>query len=101
MKGIDIRIEGQHFELRSDEDPEHVQRVAELVQKKIGEIRRGQPSMSAQKATILAALHFASAQQKCEREQVALRASISDRVGTWIQRIDRMVDGHGGGASEA
>ncbi|MBU0519221.1 cell division protein ZapA [bacterium] len=56
---IKINIMGVEYTLTSDDDPEHLHRVAGLVDERMRLINRMQPKISPQKGAVLAALNIA------------------------------------------
>jgi cell division protein ZapA (FtsZ GTPase activity inhibitor) len=87
MPSIDINICGQSYALRAEESEEHLREVAELVRRKVESIRKLNPSITLQKATMLAALDFASSSIKGRKKALDYRSSILARAH---QILDRM-----------
>jgi cell division protein ZapA (FtsZ GTPase activity inhibitor) len=55
---ITIKVLGKEYRVRTDADPEHIERVAEYVDGILREVQRGTPDT--QDAAVLAALNIAS-----------------------------------------
>ncbi|MBI1859711.1 MAG: cell division protein ZapA [Deltaproteobacteria bacterium] len=60
MNSIEIAIAGQKYILSGEETPEHLNEVSELVRRRVESIRKKNPGLSLQKATMLVAFDFAS-----------------------------------------
>ena len=89
-KPIRIRILNHEYLLRSDEDEERVKEIAEFVNVKLGEIRKGAGSLSEGKAAILAAFHVASDYFQVLRERDELIKAVQSRVRLMNQHIDAL-----------
>lgn len=88
LTSIEISIAGQKYILRSEEPESHLREVSELVRRRVESIRKQNPALSLQKATMLAALDFASETIKQKRHSVDARHTIVNRAKTLLARIE-------------
>ena len=88
MTSIEISLGNQKFVIRSEESEEHLKEVAELVRRKVESIRRQSPTISVQKAVMLAAFDFASRTIKGRRKALDYRASVVDKAECILKRIE-------------
>ena len=79
-----IKILGQEYRVRSDQDPQHLEMVAAYVNEVLGEVRQATPDT--QDAAVLTALNLAS-------ELVRLRESSlvpEERIQALIELVDSL-----------
>ncbi|MBY0370821.1 cell division protein ZapA [bacterium] len=89
MASIDIHIGNQKFSIRGDADNEHLHTVADMVQEKMQELMAEHPTMSATKVALLAAMEFASESVKGRRQLEDYRATLLEKTGHILDRIER------------
>lgn len=77
-----VKIYGQTYHVRSD-DPEHVRRLARLVDEQMKEVSRQTPTVDSLKVAVLAALNLADRHLSARGELESLREQIeqeSERI---------------------
>jgi cell division protein ZapA (FtsZ GTPase activity inhibitor) len=84
---IEINICGQPYELKGEESEEHLREVAELVRRKVESLRKQNPSLTLQKAAILAAFDFASGSIKGRKKALVYRNSILSKAHELLDRM--------------
>lgn len=85
---IEITIGSQKFLLRGDESEEHLREVAELVKRKVDALRKQAPTLSLQKASMLAAFDLASLAIKGKIRALDYRADIVSRATSLLERVE-------------
>ncbi|RJX22001.1 MAG: cell division protein ZapA [Ammonifex sp.] len=55
---VEVEIAGEPYVLRSEAAPEHIERVARMVNQKIKEVRNRNPRLSLHTAAVVAALNI-------------------------------------------
>ncbi len=89
--GTEVLIFGERYTLRSEDRPEHLQRVAEFVDGKFHEVAKGSPALAPSKVAVLASLNIADELFKHDEETSRLEAEVLAR----IDEISRLLDGRG------
>lgn len=84
---IEITIGGQRYLLKGDEDEAHLREVAELVKRRVENIRKKNPNLSIQKAAMLAAFDFASQAIRGRRKSQDYRATIMAKAQALLDRV--------------
>lgn len=87
MPSIEITIGGQKYVLKGDESEAHLQDVAELVRRKIENIRKKVPDLSFQKATMLAAFDFASDAIKGKKKAADYRSAVLTKASQILDKV--------------
>ena len=77
-----IRILGQEYRVRSDQDPRHLEQVAEYVNEVLGEVRQATPDT--QDAAVLTALNLASELLRLREANVVP----DERIHALIELVD-------------
>jgi len=88
MASIEMIIGGQKYLLRAEETEDHLREVAELVRRKVESLRKASPSLSLQKAAILAAFDFASQSIKGKRQANEYRAQLMEKAGALLEKVE-------------
>lgn len=83
-KNYEVIILGQRFSLKSDNDENHVKRVADYVNKVTHGLRTKSPSITTQNIAILGALNIAEEMFKREDEY-------KNMIGDWAGRLREVV----------
>lgn len=81
---VEINLMGRSFSIISDEDPAHVQAAAELVQKKVNELRQMGASVASDRLLALVSLNLAG-------ELLASRQTKIDGLDGLISDLDHIV----------
>lgn len=79
-----IRILGQEYRVRSDQDPHHLEQVAEYVNEVLGEVRQATPDT--QDAAVLTALNLASELLRLREANVVP----DERIQALIELVDSL-----------
>ncbi|SPD74874.1 conserved hypothetical protein [uncultured Desulfobacterium sp.] len=85
---VRVRILDHEYLIRSDEDEEHIQKVAEFVDGKFREIRDNVKGLSETKTAILAAFHIASEYFQAIKDRDEFITQIQDRARALNKQID-------------
>jgi cell division protein ZapA len=76
---VTIKLAGQTLNLRTEEDADHLQKVAHLLDEKISEIGQGSRA-STQQVALLAGLQIADELSKLKEDYKTLETAVKDRV---------------------
>jgi cell division protein ZapA (FtsZ GTPase activity inhibitor) len=96
MKSIEVAIGKQKFVVSGDETEEHLHEVTELVRRKVESIRKLDPSMSLQRATMLAAFDFASETIKGKKRAANFRTAVLSKAQEILERVQTDLSGKPG-----
>lgn len=96
MKSIEVSIGKQKFVVSADETEDHLQEVTELVRRKVESIRKLDPTMSTQRATMLAAFDFASETIKGKTRAGNFRAAVLSKAQEILERVQTDLSGKTG-----
>ncbi len=96
MKSIEVSIGKQKFVVSADETEEHLQEVTELVRRKVESIRKLDPTMSPQRATMLAAFDFASETIKGKTRAANFRTAVLSKAQEILERVQTDLSGKTG-----
>jgi cell division protein ZapA (FtsZ GTPase activity inhibitor) len=88
MNAIEISIGGQKYLLSGTEDELHLKDVADLVKRRVDSIRKERPSLSLQKAAILAAFDFASESIKGRKKGLDYRSLILSKARDLVAKLE-------------
>lgn len=85
---VKVTIFGSEYVLKGDSPPEHMQRVAALVDQKMQEINKSGAIKSNLKLAILAALNIADEYFKVRDEILRQTESAEQRIQSYIELMD-------------
>ncbi len=88
MASIEISVGNHKYVLRGEESDEHLHEVAELVRRRVEAIKKRYPSLSLQKASMLAAFDMASSLIKSKRKAVDYRSAVLAKAGQLLERVE-------------
>ncbi len=91
-KPIKIQILDNEYLIKSEENDEHVSKIADYVNEKIKEVDESSIGLSDKKTIILAALHIASDYLRLLKEHDTLIANIRQRSKELIFNIDSLLE---------
>ena len=77
-KSVTIKIAGSSYPIITEDDPEYVEELAELIDKEMKKIAQESPSLSTTQCAVLVALDRADACKKATASADNLRAQIKD-----------------------
>lgn len=90
---VTVRIFGESYPLRTEEDPAYVERVARHVDARMREIASAGKVVVTSKLAVLAALHIADELFRLRRETERERGERERRIGELVAILDRSLDG--------
>ena len=88
MTSIEISIAGQKYILRGEESETHLAEVSELVRRRVETIRKKSPTLSLQKAAMLAAFDFASETIKQKRRSVDSKNIVLNYAHRLLEKVE-------------
>lgn len=88
MNTIDILIGNQRYELKGNESEEHLEEVAQMVRRKVDSLRKKSPSLSLQKAAMLAAFDLASELIKAKKKSSDHRAMVLSKAQKLLEKVE-------------
>ena len=91
-KPIKVRILDQEYLIKSDEDEEHVQRVAQFVNKKFMEIKDSTEGLSEKKTALLVTFDIASEYFQLLKERNDVLREIQKRARALNYQIDSVTN---------
>ena len=91
MQPVKIRILDHEYLVKTEEDKERVDRIAEYVNKKLKEIESNTEGLSEKKTAILVALNIASDYFQLLKERDEMSANIRQRTEALIYNIDSVI----------
>jgi len=91
MEPVKIRILGQEYRLKSEEDHEQVQRIADYVNGKLQEVMETTEGLSERKMAILVALDIANDYFHVLKERDELASKIRQRTEGLVHQIDTVM----------
>ncbi|TNF22362.1 MAG: cell division protein ZapA [Deltaproteobacteria bacterium] len=83
----EITLMGREFRIRSDDDPAHVQALADYVNAKIDELSGGQGHVASQQVLLMTTLNLADELFKIRAEHERLTERIRSTSRTLLNRI--------------
>ncbi len=84
----DVEIFGAVYHVRAEKDPEHLRKLAEIVDQKMREIAQQVSTVDTGKIAILAALNCADELFQCRKQQEGERVEIQDKVTRLAERLE-------------
>jgi cell division protein ZapA len=91
MQPVKIRILDHEYLVKTEEDKDRVDRIAEYVNKKLKEIESNTEGLSEKKTAILVALNIASDYFQLLKERDNMSANIRQRTEALIYNIDSVI----------
>ncbi len=91
MQPVKVRILDHEYLVKTEEDKERVDRIAEYVNKKLKEIESNTEGLSEKKTAILVALNIASDYFQLLKERDNMSANIRQRTKALIYNIDSVI----------
>ena len=77
---VELRIYGNTYSILTEDDPEYVEELGELINKEMHSISNESPTLSQTQCAVLVALDRADAWKKANSEAINLRAQIKDYI---------------------
>jgi len=91
MQPVKVRILDHEYLVKTEEDKERVDRIAEYVNKKLKEIEGNTEGLTEKKTAILVALNIASDYFQLLKERDEMSANIHQRTEALIYNIDSVI----------
>lgn len=88
----DVEIFGTIYHVRGEDNPEHLQEVADLVDKRMREVAQQVTTVDTAKIAILAALNIADEMYRRGKQQDGERVEIQERVATLTEKLEKALD---------
>lgn len=91
MGSVEVHILGQKYLIKGEATPEHIQQLADYVDKKLKEVYSGTPQITPLKAAILACLTIADERQTMQNEYNCIEKNIKnieDKADSIIKLFD-------------
>ena len=89
---VKVRILDHNYLIKSDEDEQHVQRVAAFVDESLKKVRDSSQGLSDTKMAILAAFHIAGEYFQSMKDNHDLKDEIQRRAGALNAQIDSIAE---------
>ena len=77
---VSLKIYGNSYTILTEDDPEYVEQLGELINKEMHDISNESPNLSQTQCVVLVALDQADACKKANSEAVNLRVQIKDYI---------------------
>ena len=91
MQPVKVRILDHEYLVKTEEDKERVDRIAEYVNEKLKEIESNTEGLSEKKTAILVALNIASDYFQLLKERDKMSANIRQRTEALIYNIESVI----------
>ena len=88
MRSVEVRILGQSYSIKTEENEEYIRSLAQYVDEKLKEIYSVAPNVSQNKATVMAAFGIADELFKLRMEQQDLDRMIEEKTKILSGLID-------------
>jgi cell division protein ZapA (FtsZ GTPase activity inhibitor) len=88
MTSIEITIAGHKFTVRAEESQVHLAEVAEMVRRKVESLKKQDPSLTLQKAAMLAAFDFAAESISGRKKALDYRSTVLAKTNALITRVE-------------
>ena len=88
LNSVEFRIYDQLYSLRGQEPETHLREVAEMIQRKVESLKKKNPSISLQKASMLVAFDLASDLIKGTKKSSDYRASLIAKTHQILERVE-------------
>ena len=92
MKQIKVKIYDQEYVIKSDENVDQLDRIADYVNDKLKEIQDNTEGLSEKKMAILVALNIASEYFQAIKESDELSVNIRQRTEALLNNIESVMD---------
>lgn len=92
MNSIEISIANQKYVIRGEEGEAHLKEVAEMVRRRVENIRKKNPNLTLQKAAMLAAFDFANDVIQNRKKNIDSKAAILNKAHSLLERVEREIE---------
>lgn len=87
-KQVEIKVMGQKFVIRTDQDEDYVHRVAQFVDEKLNEVMSSSRTVASLNVAILAAMNIADEYLKYKEEKAKNYAAAEKKIKNVIELIE-------------
>ena len=87
-QSVAVKLAGQTLNLRTEDDPKYVRSLAEHLEERIEEIRRGAESASAHQIALLAGLRVVDELFRAQRSLGTIQGEVRNRVERALSLLD-------------
>lgn len=87
-----VEIFGTVYHVRGEDNPEHLQEVADLVDQRMREVAQQVATVDTAKIAILAALNIADDLHRRRQQQDGERVEIQERVVSLTKKLEKALD---------
>ena len=88
---VEIDIAGQNYVMKSDESPEHMEEVANLVKKRVESLMKKHPKLGIARATMLTAFDFASQMVKSSKKGSELKGGVLTKAKLLLNKVEKEI----------
>jgi len=88
MNSIEMQIGSQRFILKGEDDEPHLQEVAEMVRRKVEALRKKNPTLNLQRASMLASFDLASQLIKGRRKALEYRSEVVAQTSQLLDQVE-------------
>jgi|GEM_PF-1330140 len=89
---VELVLGKQKFTLRSEETVEHLQEVSELVKRKMETIRKHAPTLTLERAAVLAAFELASDNIKGKIKANEYRSTVMSQATQILDKVEKTLN---------
>lgn len=87
-ESVNVTLMGQEFRLRTTEDPEFIQKLSELVNSKIEEIRLSTDIVDSNRIVLMASLSLAEDYLSTKEELEKIKKEIQEKSDGLVKKIE-------------
>jgi cell division protein ZapA len=93
-KSVRVEIYGQAYSIRTEGQSDHIQELAEMVDRRMKEIARATLTVDSLKVAILAALHIAEELHQTRRRLEDFNSNLAERSARCTAELDHFLRRH-------
>jgi len=92
VTATEVEIFGAVYHVRGDKDPEYLQELAEMVDRRMREISQQVNTVDTSKIAILAALNLSDELFQCRQQQDGNRGEVRERIVTLTGKLEKALN---------
>lgn len=92
VAATEVEIFGAVYHVRGDKDPEYLQELAEMVDRRMREISQQVNTVDTSKIAILAALNLSDELFQCRQQQDGDRGELRDRIVALTGKLEKALN---------
>jgi cell division protein ZapA len=92
VTATEVEIFGAVYHVRGDKDPEYLQELAEMVNRRMREISQQVSTVDTSKIAILAALNLSDELFQCRQQQDGNRGEVRERIVTLTGKLEKALN---------